>query len=235
MPRDRYHKDFEPCMQAISFTISFSGERSEGRAMAEHLLDVGLIPSLLEVLLDPPSSTSHQLDIGAQPASPGAPTTAHSPAGCSTELASLCTIVDQLVDVMHFVARSLAPGKQAGQGGGDLVMAMVEQLLSSPAALLAAIRRALSAEAQEAAKAGRDTLAAKCMASVSGMFRLAAFLLQSADCNSSERVGSASRSLAEFLHRKENLPHLEALCLPLNPASKCSSWSPAPCLCSTSA
>jgi hypothetical protein len=115
-------------------------------------------------------------------------------------------------------------GKHADWPGDDLVLVAVEQLVSSPEAVRAALHDILSGEVQEAAEAG-DTTAAACMAAVCALFRVATFLLRFAlnlDHNSSlERGEAAYQALTGVLVQEESLPWLELLCLSLDPTSKC--------------
>jgi hypothetical protein len=224
LPLDRFHPDFVRIIDAMIRLLPHAAE-SAGSVwfLAQHLVDMGFLPTLLELLLDPvPSLLSSDRRIHYILGISTPPSGAHGPADPCADADALQAVAALIRQVLKLDARSnMLATAERRQGGGDHVVATVEQLLSSPAALAALVHRALSAEAQEAARAGRDTAAARCMASVCGVFRFAAFLLHVGTNSGGSDLEGARRKLGAFLVLEDNLPILEQLCVPLDPNSTC--------------
>jgi hypothetical protein len=222
LPLDRFHPDFVRAMDKITVLVPRVAKFDcSAQFMAQHLVNMGFFSALLELLLDPaPSSRSSEhrthyiLGISTPPSG------AHGPASPRADADALHAVAALIWQVLESATQAQQlGGEQAGQGGNNLVVATVEQLLSSPVALAALVHRALSAEVQEAARAGGDTSAAGCIVAVCGMFRFAAFLLHIGSRSYGGSFAGVSMKLSAFLGLEENLPFLEQLCLPLEPNS----------------
>jgi hypothetical protein len=227
LPKDRWHPQFLPRLEELSQALGSVGD-SDDMPLPEDVLDLQLIRTLLELLPAPcpvlPSSESALAQLvqdesavqtsGVQSTHGGA--TQHRGAG----FASCRTIVSQVTVLMTNIAlqQQALAGKQAARPGDNLLLEAIEQLLSSTEVARAALQCGLSAETQEAARAG-DTAAADCMAAVATMFRVAAYLVPFT-ASSGCRSEAAYQKLTAVLVLEESLPYLEPLCLSLDPYSK---------------
>jgi hypothetical protein len=236
LPKDRFHPQFLPRLEALSQALGSLGD--DDIPQSEHVLGLQLIPTLLALLLPPCPAPPHSVEsapkaleedpatqtAGVLPADGAAAqrSAAQRSAACSAGLDSCCAVVRQVTAFIMRIALQRQASQSAPWPGDNLILVATEQLVSSPAALRAALQCGLSAETQEAASAG-DTAAAECMAAVATMFRVAAFLIQFGACADEghrSRTEAAFLELAAVLVLEESLPYLELLCLPLDPNSK---------------
>jgi hypothetical protein len=204
------------------------------------LLSLDLVPALLErlVLLTPPQQEASSAAGGSSQSSQGASGAAGGGSQSSTHspeihhsqpnpvgedpatynaLRGICSIVATVMTTLRVIWEHVATGGKTAAGDDDLVLVTLEQLLSSPAALKVAVHKGLSTEVQEAAGAG-SVEALTCMRAVCACLQRAAFSLHMHTCATGpergRRAKALSRQLASFLQAEENLPFLEALCLP---------------------
>jgi hypothetical protein len=163
--------------------------------MLQHLVPLGLMPALLERVVS----------LGA---------------ARGTGLEVFCDVLAPIAKFMsgHLSAyhrhHTHACAKLATPKG--LLPALVEQLLSSPAALDVVLRRGLAADVRAAASAG-STGAMIAMDAVSDLFGALAGALNFSIGNSFIWDGGLQRfdELARYLQQEESLPYLELLCMPL--------------------
>jgi hypothetical protein len=160
---------------------------------------------------------SSQSSTGASPTPPSASSSRGTAPADQHDLDTICTILTSILTALRVVFEFMVLGEKTAAGDDDLALVTVEQLLSAPAALKVAVHQGLSAEVQEAAKEGRAA-ALNCAAAACLFFRRAAAVLSMiAGVPQLFGVGRAralSGQLAGFLQAEENLPFLEALCLP---------------------
>jgi hypothetical protein len=151
------------------------------------------------------------------PTPPSVPHSSGTPLAKQFALDALCTALEGIMTALCVLLETMMISRSTGARVDDLVLATMEQLLSSPAALMVAVRRGMSPEVQEAARGGRGA-ALKCSAAVCLLFRRAACVLSlttgAQDMLRDGRGKEVSGQLARFLQAEENLPFLEPLCLP---------------------
>jgi hypothetical protein len=247
LPQDVLHPRFLPSLSQILDILSEPAASNTAIDAAQQLLSLGLVPVLHARLLrlepsSPPetfagsvrssqaasggaqSSSQHAAEVPPTPANLTSSSTSPPP-GVSTsrvppraDLEAFCFPLARIVQVMtELLIQCRALANRTSADGEDVVLMTIEQLLSSPEALKVAVHSGMSAEVQEAARAG-SAVASVCMAAVSSFFlHVATALCQHAvfrDAASNSWIEELTRQLESFLHLEENLPFLELLCLP---------------------
>jgi hypothetical protein len=231
------HHRFLPCLEQLAGMFSICDQATD---VGQLVLAPDFLLTLQRwlLLLDSPSASPSLLLGGSSQTSQGGSDAADGSAQSSqgalpmlsswqppptayTNLDRFCPVLATIVNTMRMLLeRASVVGIAAGT---DLVLVTVEQLLSSPAALRVAIHQGLSAEVQEAARAG-STEAAHCITAVCSLFARAATDLHmragivdplgDGKKGGGRLSGELTGQLAAFLRLEENLPFLELLCLP---------------------
>jgi hypothetical protein len=213
-----FDAQFAQLLGRVFEMVATPAASNTGSSAAQELLSLDLVGALQGrlVCLDP-RTLSSGASSGAAGSSQG------SQVGCSpadNALDTFCAIATEIMAVFSGLLNRAVEDRLKSPGGDVLVL---EKLLCSPAALRVAVQRLLSAEVQEAARAG-STAARECMGAVRVLLRGAAFTLYLhtglSDPDAGGRGQELSKRLALFLGAEENLPFLEPLCLPLDHSSK---------------
>jgi hypothetical protein len=223
LPEHTFHPYFLQHLQQLTNTFAHPDNTEPCKDMVKQLLSVGMIPTLQARLLVLDSCFIFY-PLAGGPVSPEDPRPAvcapgsalRVPVATADEVDSFCAIMAALLNLLHATLLLVPLGQQTAEGGDDLVLGALGQLLADAASLKAIVRRGLSGEVQEVAKRG-SRAAMDCMDAVSCLFRLVALNLWmhvAPGTGGTTLAGELGGQLVAFLHREENLPVLELLCLP---------------------
>jgi hypothetical protein len=230
LPEDPLHPKFLELLGQVTNIFVTSSRVYNGATtligVPEQLLSLDLVPVLLGRLmrLDPHPQRRQEASSGVQGSlqrAAEAPAVFRSGSGgvspaCSADMGTLGAVTG-IMTTLYVLLKRLSVGGKTAAGDGDSALVAIGQLLSSPAALKVAVQGGLSAEVQEASRAGSEH-SSECMEAVCLFFRNAALVLclhkAVTDADGMRRGEELCNELASFLQADENLPFLEPLCMP---------------------